>query len=387
MKIAVISPNAVNLQDIAKVLRTSGHTPVLVEGGKTRMRETVESDQPDMLIVEGMCCDVNELVQVEYVTSHYPNIAVVLICASATPEFLINSMRAGVREVIPSPAAPAVLEAAVARFASKVNAQLPVTQGKVIAFVPCKGGSGATFIATNLGFQLAEQKSVLLIDLNLQFGDALAFVHDSKPASTMADVAREFARLDASFLSASAVRISPNFQLLAAPEDPAQAIEVKPEHIEAVITLASRQFDYVLLDMGRQIDAISMKALDRADIIFPVLQTSLPALRNARKLLDVFRSLGYSREKIELIVNRFEKGSEIGLAEIERSLGAIKLHTVPNSYKPVNSAINHGGPLAVAARNNPVSRNLAEFARELAPQQEEAQRNFMGRILGRRTFA
>lgn len=383
MKIAVISPNSNNLHEIAKVLRASSHTPVLVEGGKSRMRETVEAESPDMLIVEGMCCDVSELVQVEYITSRYPNVAVVLICASATSEFLINSMRAGVREVIPSPADPAALDSAVHRIANKMHGQAPAKQGKVLAFIPCKGGSGATFIATNLGFQLAEQKSVLLIDLNLQFGDSLAFVHDSRPASSIADVAREFTRLDASFLSASAVRISPSFQVLAAPEDPAQAIEVKPEHVEAIIALAIKHFDFVLLDMGRHIDTLSMRALDRADTIFPVLQASLPALRNAKKLLDVFRSLGYDREKVQLIVNRFEKNGEIGLSEIERSLGSLAVHTVSNSYKQVSSAINHGGPLSVEAKNNPVSRNLAEFARDLAPQAEDSSRTFMGRILGR----
>lgn len=384
MKIAVISPNANNLHEIAKVLRAGSHTPLLVEGGKSRMRETVESENPDMLIVEGMCCDLTELVHVEYITSRYPHIAVVLICASATPEFLINSMRAGVREVIPSPADPAALDSAVHRISNKMHGQTPAKHGKVLAFIPCKGGSGATFIATNLGFQLAEQKSVLLIDLNLQFGDSLAFVHDSRPASSISDVAREFTRLDASFLAASAVRITPTFNILAAPEDPAQAIEVKPEHVEAIISLAIKHYDFVLLDMGRHIDTLSMRALDRADIIFPVLQANLPALRNAKKLLDVFRSLGYERDKAQLILNRFEKGSEIGLTEIERSLGSLAVHTVSNSYKPVTAAINHGGPLAAEAKNNPVTRNLADLARELLPQTEESSRTFMGRILGRR---
>lgn len=380
MKIALVSPSRQNLDEMAQVLKA--HSPVLLQGGKTRMREVAETETPDIMIVEGMCCDVAELAHVEYVTTHFPHTAVVLICASANPEFLINSMRAGVREVLTSPVTPGALAAAVDRIAAKVVAVTARKRADVLAFIPCKGGSGATFLATNLGAQLAENHSVMLIDLNLQFGDALSFVHDSAPASTIADVAREIDRLDASFLSASAVRISDNFSILAAPEDPAQAIEIKPEHVDAIIELASEHFDYVLLDLPRHIDTISVKALDRATSLYPVLQASLPAIRNTKKILSVFKTLGYQADKLELIVNRFERSGEIGIPEIERSLGKFPIHTVPNSYKHVNAAINHGDPLLVSARSNPVSKNLAEFARTLSPRAQE-DRTLFQRLLGR----
>ncbi|MFD2365564.1 CpaE family protein [Pseudoduganella sp. GCM10020061] len=380
MKIALVSPSRQNLDEMAQVLKA--HSPVLLQGGKTRMREIVETEGPDIMIVEGMCCDIAELAHVEYITTHFPRTAVVLVCASATPEFLINSMRAGVREVLTSPVTPPALFAAVERIGAKVVAVAKSHNADVLAFLPCKGGSGATFLATNLGAQLAETRSVMLIDLNLQFGDALSFVYDSAPASTIADVAREIDRLDASFLTASAVKISDNFSILAAPEDPAQAIEIKPEHVDAIIELAALHFDYVLLDLPRHIDTIGVKALDRATKLYPVLQASLPAIRNTKKILAVFKTLGYQADKLELIINRFERTGEIGIPEIERSLGKYPIHTVPNSYKQVNAAINHGDPLLVSARSNPVSKNLAEFARSISPQLEHAPGLFQ-RLLGR----
>lgn len=383
MKIAVISPNPAHLADIGKALAAAAHVPVLLEGGKSRMRQVAQQERPDILMVDGMCCNVAELAQVERVTAEHPGLAVVLLCASATPEFLINSMRAGVREVLPSPADDAALLAVVNRIARRAATAIPRAAGKVLAFLPCHGGSGATFIATNLGAQLGESASVLLIDLNLQFGDALSFVHDGKPGSTVADVAREIARLDASFLAASAVRVTPNFAVLAAPEDPAEAIEVKPEHLEAIIALASASYDYVLLDMGRHFDTMAVRCLDQATTIYAVLQASIPALRNARRMLDVFRSLGYAPEKVELVLNRFEKGGAIGVAEIERSLGRMPVHTVSNSYRHVMASINHGGPLAASGRANPVSRSLAQFARELGPQDEAGRATMFGRLFGR----
>jgi pilus assembly protein CpaE len=89
-----------------------------------------------------------------------------------------------------------------------------------MALLPCKGGSGATFLTTNLGWMLARKHSVLLIDLNLQFGDTLAYLHEAKPASTLADVARDIHRLDASFLTASTVKITPRCMCWRPPKTP-----------------------------------------------------------------------------------------------------------------------------------------------------------------------
>ena len=372
MKIAVISPNKSHLQEISRVLEAKSHSVVLIDGGKSKMRFVAEQELPDLMLVDGMCWDSNELDQVEYVTTHHPKIAVILLCAAHTPEFLINSMRAGVREVLPSPVSNSALDAAVSRIAAKRIGIPSKPLGKILAFMPCKGGSGATFLATNLGYQLAESKSVLLIDLNLQFGDALSFVHDDKPASTLADVAHDISRLDASFLAASAVKITPNYSILAAPEEPSQALEIKPEHIDAILDLAIDQYDFILLDIERSLDAFSIKALDRADRIFLVLQAGLPYIRNANKLLSAFKSLNYPNDRIALIINRFEKSGAIGIDDIRRSMEVVNLHTVPNSYKEVNASINHGDPLLESSRSNPVSKNLAELALLLSPKQDQS---------------
>src|SRR5204863_9890241 len=70
--------------------------------------------------------------------------------------------------------------------------------GQILAFISCKGGSGATFLATNLGYALGQgNKRTIVIDLNLQFGDASLFVSGDKAAMNLGDIARQIQRLDA----------------------------------------------------------------------------------------------------------------------------------------------------------------------------------------------
>jgi len=385
MKIVIVSPSRKHLLELGAQLQGGAHDIHCVEGGKSHLRALAEQEQPDLLLADGMCCDPAELTQVEYVTTHFPATAVVLMCSAQTPEFLIHSMRSGVREVLPSPPPPEALHAAIARVAQKLAGPKPRTQGRILGFMPCKGGSGATFLATNLACELAHDRGVLLIDLNLQFGDALSYVHDGKPASTLADMATNIARLDASFLAASTVKVTPNFHVLPSPDDPGHAMEVKPEHIDAILTVAANHYDFILLDMGRSLDTLSIKALDRCNRIFPVLQASLPAIRHARKLMDVFQSLGYASDKAEPIVNRFDRTGEIDLDRVQRTL---RLPSAPlalvEAAREVSASINHGEPLVTTARNNPLSRQLIEFARTLNPRQEEpTQRGVLGRIFRR----
>lgn len=385
MKIVVVSPNRRHLDEVRSVLEARAHEVVAVEGGKSHLRALAEQEQPDLLLADGMCCDPAELTQVEYVTTHFPSMAVVLMCSAHTPEFLLHSMRAGVREVLPSPAPAEAVLSAVGRLAQKLTgAHRARSPGKVLAFLPCKGGSGATFMAANVASELAHEKSVLLLDLNLQFGDAISFLHDDRTATSVADVAADISRLDASFLAASAVKVAPNLSVLAAPDDPSQALEVKPEHIEAILNVAASHYDFVVLDMGRTLDTLALKALDRAWRIFPVLQASLPGLRHAHKLLEVFRSLGYPQDKIEVIVNRFDRNGDIGLDHVQKTLrGAGRVITFGDSYKEVNASINQGEPLVRAARSNPVARQIIEFAQGLDPKPEEQQRGVLGRLFKR----
>ncbi|MGZ5181872.1 MAG: AAA family ATPase [Ramlibacter sp.] len=382
MKIALISPNSANLQAMAAVFAGIDHQVVTVEGGKTKMRAIAEQDAPDLILVEGMCCDVGELAQVEHVCTHHPRTAVVLLCATHTPEFLIAAMRAGVREVLPSPAPADALAAMAARISAKVLGPQRGGAGKVLAFVGSKGGSGTTFLAANVGHQLAERSNVLLVDLNLQFGDALGLLHDGPPASTLVDVARNITRLDSTLLAASAVAVSPSFSILAAPEDPAQAVDVRPDHIETILDLAVRHYDFVVLDMPRVIDTLTIRALDRAHRIFLVLQQALPSLRNAKQMLAAFDALGYPGDRTELVINRFDKGSAIGTQELRAALGSRAMRNVPNAYPDVSASIEQGVAVSRTARSSAVARTIGEMAEALRPRPVET-RSLLDRLLKR----
>jgi pilus assembly protein CpaE len=375
------------MENISHILQEGEHPHSVLsfEDGLKQLGAVADRELPDLIVMESAGDGQEAIAALESVSQCHPGMSFIMLCEQVTSESLIQAMRIGVRDVLPTPVAPEALHAAVARVEQKlVRAEKPKHKGKVLAFIACKGGSGATFLASNLGYALATEhgKRVALIDLNLQFGDASLFVSDKVPATTLSDVANNISRLDASFLASSLVHVLPNFGVLAAPENPVQGSDVRPEHIDALLGLAATEYDYAILDVGRNLDAVSVKALDHADLIFPVLQETLPFIRDAKRIISTLQSLGYSRDKIHLIVNRYEKGGEIQLEDVERTLGMKVMVTFPNSFEAVSASVNQGVPILKMAKRDPVSKNLLKLAHDLE-QGEGGKSGWLGHLFGR----
>lgn len=367
MKIALISEDKTLLQQMQVILSNKDNELILMSGATAELRGIAKEVAPNLMVIDGRNKEAIDLEHVERLTMQFPAVAVILVSEAVSPKFLLAAMRAGVREVLSPSHLQDMLDAAVERIATKLTAAQASEHAKIHAFIGTSGGSGTTFLVTNFGYQLAQSHKVLLIDLNLQFGDALSFVQDGKASKSITDISRDIKRLDSSLMNASTIHVTPNYHILAAPEEPGQAADIRPEHIDAILGLAVTQYDIVLLDMPRIVDAILMTALDRASSIFLVLQASVPHLRNADKLLSAFRSLDYSRDKVELILNRFDKRNEITIDKIHKALGQLEVHTIANGYRQVSTAINQGVPLMQLERKHGVIRNLTQLGDAMTP--------------------
>ncbi len=372
MKIAVVSDKPETLEEIRHLFHGHEHGAELSfhrRRGEGLAQGESESDLPDLLVLDQTGSDHPDMGAVEELTRRHPNLTVLLLCTARSEDVLLSAMRAGIREVLAWPGAKREFLAAVERakkWAAAPGVRRP--RGKLLAFVSGKGGSGATFLAANLGYAVAAEchKKVLLIDLNLQYGDASFFLTDKDNLMSVADVARQIERLDATFLASAAVDLLPNYALLAAPEDAERAVGVTAEQIERLLEVAVQNYDYVIVDIERSIDALAMKVLDRADLIYLVTEAMLPFVRDAKRLLHAFRQLGYRPEKIRLVVNRLEKDVGVPIKRVEKALNMEVHWSVPNDFANASASVNQGVPIAKLAPGSPVSRALRTCAKELA---------------------
>lgn len=371
MKIKLITPDPYNAEAWTEALRVERAfevTPIV--RALRDVNVIVNGSRPDLVLVE--TTTPQDFEALEKLAHAHPEIDYVLVGNDLSPEFLMRAMRAGVREVLPAPATPADVLATLRRQLRKRApvANLPAAQqGEVLVLVSCKGGSGATFIAANLAHLLAAggTRRVALIDMNLQFGDAALFVSSETPVSNVADVARNISRLDADLLRSSMNEVAPGLWVLAAPDDPAHAADVTPQHVHQIIELAREMFDFVIIDAGRSLSSVTLKALDLADRVYAVLQLTLPFIRDGKRLRNVFRSLDYPAQKIHWIVNRHQKDSQFSVDDLKKTLAIEQVITLPNHYEAVAASVNQGVPVERVAPNSTIARSLRELAENIAP--------------------
>jgi pilus assembly protein CpaE len=343
----------------------SGHV-----GGARHLSVVMQQDQPDVVILAMPTADDAAFEQIEAATMRMPGVLVLLVGLDSGMATLKRAMRAGVRDVLPAPLDETTLQVAVdcLKDSRSINARAMDSHGALHAFVPAKGGSGCSFLASNLAHGLsASGKRVLLIDLNLYFGETATYLSDRKAEASVVDLTRQSHRLDASLLAASVLKTHERLHVLAAPDLPYQLETVTPDTVAAVIGLARNEYDFVLLDLSRSMNPATVKALDLAERIHLVMGQTLPAINDAKRMNRVFEGLGYPVEKIHLVLNRYARSGSIPLGEVENATGRKLARTVPASDAAVTASINQGVPLSQLAPRDPVARALQEWVEELSP--------------------
>jgi pilus assembly protein CpaE len=268
-------------------------------------------------------------------------------------------MRAGAREFIQLPIIPDEFRTVIDRVVelSADGESAPKNHGRIVAVFSGKGGSGVSFFGTNLAAAMGVP--TLLLDLNLQAGDAASFLGvDSK--YSVVDFVHNRARLDDSLMTSLVTSHSPNLAVLPAPLEAHEAEDIKPQDVSEILHLLKQRYECIVLDLPHTFDSVTVAALDLADDILVVLTLDIPGIRATKRALKVFERLDYQRDKVHVVVNRWSKGIDVQLQKVEAHLGERLIGFVPNDYRKVMDSINLGNPLV---RADPSSKITAEIKR------------------------
>ena len=298
------------------------------------------------------------------VASQCKNCRILALSDNPTIELIINIMRAGAREFIPVPIIKKEFLEAVKKIIEQIEEPKFNNKCKIISIFSNKGGMGKTSLASNLALELANisKEKVALIDMNFQMGDITTFL-DLKPSFNISYMLENIDKINEVFLLSTLERYkNTNLYILADPPYFKQADNIQPKQISKLFNILKDTFSYIVVDAESSFDGKNIAALDQSDMIMLVTSANLPALRNTQRCLELFGKLGYSKEKVQIVVNRYMENDEIKEADIEKVLSRKIYWKVPNNYFAIMSAINKGVPVSTANGNS----NLAQNYRDLA---------------------
>lgn len=302
---------------------------------------------------------------------HASDICVVLV-GKATARLWEQSLRAGVREIVPVGVDDEELRLALTRAgaaaarrqagsgAAAERKEAP--RGRIISVISPKGGAGKTTVATNLAVRLAEGSPgrVAIVDLDLQFGD-VASALGLGPQSTVADAARAGTRLDSTALKVFLEPHSSGLYALVGPHFPAEADEVTPATAGHIIDILAAEFDFVVVDTSAGLDEYALTALERSDDLVFVCVTDVPSVRGLRKALDAIDLLGMTKQRRHLVLNRSDDRVGLSKADVEATIGLPVEESVPTS-RAIQISINQGSPVVESDSRAPAARALIGLA-------------------------
>jgi pilus assembly protein CpaE len=297
--------------------------------------------------------------------------APVLVLASGEASRLLDEALEsdGVADVMLLPQLPenvvfAVRKAAVA--ARKGAGGSSSRHGTLVTVFSPKGGTGKTVIATNLAAALAknESRKTLLLDLDLQFGDA-AIMLGIEPDKTIFDLVVAPGELDTEKLAGYTTHHPCGLEILPAPLRPEDAELVTEAKLGRLLEVARESFDTIVVDTSPFFHGPMLATLDRTDQLFLLCGLDVPTLKNVKLALQTLELLSFPKDRIRLVLNR--ANSKVGMkhGEVEAALGMKVAFEVP-SDREVPLAVNRGKPVVLAEEGADVSRALRHMAKSLA---------------------
>ena len=310
-----------------------------------------------------------------------PGTAIITAARNASPSLILGSMRSGAREFLQIPIIEDELQTVLDRTAEfcSTNESGSHKTGRVIAVFSGKGGTGVSFFATNLAATM--NVPTLLLDLNLQAGDAASFL-GLEARYSLADFVRNRARLDDSLISSLITPYSSNLSLLAAPLEAHEAEEIAPQDLSEVLHLLSQRNECVVLDLPHTFDPVTVAALDRADDVCLLLTLDIPGIRSTKRALTIFHRLDYPRRKIHVVVNRWSRNIDVELQKVQAHLGEQFIGFVPNDYPKVMDSINLGQPHVQADPSSKITAEIRRIATLVSQNNQSASAQPRKRLLG-----
>jgi Flp pilus assembly CpaE family ATPase len=157
--------------------------------------------------------------------------------------------------------------------------------------------------------------------------------------------------------------------------------------VRALLDFVARSYDHLVLDVPRN-DSAVLDALERVSKIVIVANQELSTVRGAARMATTLRQR-YGRERIQVVVSRYDTVSDIGQEDIERATGGKVKHLFPSNYRLAIESLNKGQPIVVenhnklAASYEGFARALAGIAKSAEPDSAKAT-GLLGRLSGRR---
>lgn len=349
-------------------------------------------DQPEARSLEFIAIalddeDESNLAMVEAVIQRATSLGVrvLLIAEELGPIALHRLLRLGAADFVPYPLPEGALHDAIQRLRapspdianispqSRMMAAPNQPMGAVYAVQPLAGGSGATTLAVNLAWEIANSgktaPTVCLLDFDLQTGSIATYL-DLARTEKVYELLSNTAVMDRDFFLNTLQTFNEKLKVLTAAADMLPLDLITPDDIERVITMARANFEVVIIDMPGTVVQWTETVLNECDAYYATMELDMRSAQNALRLIRALKAEDLPLDKLRYVLNRAPKFTDLsGKARAKRMAESLDIQfevQLPDGTAQVTHANDHGLPLAEIAPKNPLLKEIRKIAQTIA---------------------
>lgn len=236
-----------------------------------------------------------------------------------------------------------------------------IADTKYISFISAKGGIGCTTFMSSLAVDLARRgNKVLVIDLDLQYGDAgIFFGVDSR--MNLGELLQERVSPTIDDVRQYVAIHDTGVNILCSPCSPEIAEKIGSSQVDRLLAAVRSYYDFVLIDTGTSFDDIMISVCEQSTYVIVCARPDISVLRHTKRLFSLLRSLNQA-DKIRLLVTFYEPRGRIKEADVEKVFGTRVWATMPYDYQLSSAAINRGIPVSLAAPRSGIAQATGMLA-------------------------
>ncbi|MBN8553809.1 MAG: AAA family ATPase, partial [Deltaproteobacteria bacterium] len=254
--------------------------------------------------------------------------------------------------------------------------------GSILSVCGAKDGVGKTAFAIHLAFGLAKasQKNVCLIEADIpNFGDLKTYLN-LKQNKTLVDFIKNSTRLDPK-LAQNWIGKNPNgLYVLDAVTFSTDFQNIDDLGLDKSLKLLARSFDYVIMDLGRDINPLSFRAFENSSLIFVVSSSNVLAINQTAEFSKKLRSLQFGSDIQKLVLNQYDPRGIISPQVIKQKFNMEAAVLLPDDPAAFNQSLSQAKPLQMLNPKHPYLKGIDDTIRMLSTLEEKVEKSRVTRV-------
>jgi len=373
-------------KNIARLLQFENDINVVgtARTGADAIKQAIALD-PDVVLMDINMPDMDGIEATELIKQQAHITQIVILSVQGDTNYMRRAMHAGASDFLTKPPKGDELVSVIRRAGEKartirqevtyigrgtgslIDARGTTMQlsglGKIISVFSPKGGVGTTTIATNLAVTLhSPETPAVIVDANMQFGDVQVFLNE-RGRTSIVDLTPNVDQLDMELVEDVVLhhKLS-GIDIVTAPPHPEDAERVSGDQVVKVLQFLARIYSYVIVDLDSNLSDITLDTLDACDLLVLVSSQDIPAIINTRAMLNLLSALGVEKQKILLIMNRFDKTIAITPEKVGQNLGHKVASILIEDKEVVVPGVNRGVPFMLGeGKSKEIGKGILEL--------------------------